>query len=227
LTLDILGFVAMGAVDGLNICSLSLLTLFVSLMYTSNASRQTIVVWGLVYIASVFTSYFLLGLGILLLSVSIPLVPHFLARFSVALLVFIGGVNVISYLRPGSISLNLPMTLGTKAIKYMRTISLPALFVAGLLVGLHNLPCACTGGLYPSFIALISGTGFQVGYLLIYNMAFTLPLLAILSVSSSKAVTLRVRRWHVENSEKMKLGLGLVMLAVAAVILLLIQSGAI
>jgi len=64
-TLDVLGFVFLGAVDGLNICSLSLLTLFVSLMYTAKASRRTIVVWGLVYVVSVFASYFLLGLGML------------------------------------------------------------------------------------------------------------------------------------------------------------------
>ena len=215
----------MGFVDGLNVCSLSLMALLVSLMYNANVGRETILLLGFVYIASVFLSYFLLGLGILIFSISIPTAPHFLARISVAIMLFIGTLNILNYFSPGLVSLNLPATLGKKAINYMKVATIPSLFVAGTLVGVHNFPCACTAGIYLSFISLIANAPLYDVYLALYNFIFVMPLIVILFVCSSKPVTVRLRKYSIENIGKMKLVLGTLMILFGLLIVALIISG--
>lgn len=223
--MDLAGMILMGLVDGLNICSLSLLALLLSLMYNAGAQRRTIVLLGFVYIVSVFASYFLAGLGILAFSVLIPGVSHFFTEVSVAIMLFIGTVNILNYFQPGFMTLSLPMTLGKTAIKYMKILTLPSLFVTGLLVGLHNFPCACTGGIYLSFISLIADSPFHVGYLVLYNFVFVLPLVTILYVCSSKPLTVKYRKWQMQNTERMKLVLGTSMVLVSLLMILFISSG--
>ena len=105
-------------------------------------------------------------------------------------------------------------------MNYFRGTTLASAIIGGSLVGLHNLPCACTGGIYPAFIALISSTDFRLAYLALYNLVFVIPLASILVVCTNKYVTLRIRKWHQDNQQKTRLMLGVAMIAVAAMILI-------
>lgn len=223
--MDLLGFLLLGFVDGLNICSLSLFALLLSLLYSTKAQRGTIVLLGFVYIASVYLSYFFAGLGILVFSLSLPEIPHLFARLSVVMMLFFGAGNILNYFHPGLVVMSLPLTLGKKAVQSMKALTVPSLFLAGLLVGLHNFPCACTGGVYFSFISLVAGSSLGLVYLVLYNMMFVLPLLVILYVCSSKPLILKLRRWQIEHANKMKLVLGITMVSVSLIILFLISSG--
>lgn len=218
-------YLFLALIDGLNVCSLTLLTLFVSLMFTLNVQRRTILLLGTAYIVGVFIAYTSTGLGILLFSLSLPTVPHFLARLGVSAMLIIGLVNVANYFLPFKIPTMIPTSLGSKSIIYMKGATFPSVAFAGVLSGLHNFPCACTGGVYMTFISLISGSPFQIPYLVGYNLIFLLPMLIILSVTSSKAVALRVRRWNQENGEKTRFGIGIAMILVALVLLTAILSG--
>lgn len=222
---DIFGLTLLGFLDGLNVCSLSLLALFMSLMFTMNAERKLIVGLGATYIVGVFTSYLLTGLGILLFSLSIPTVPHLLARLGVSLMIFFGIANVINYFRPNTIKMMFMSRLGERAVGYMKGGSFTTSAVAGLLVGLHNFPCACTGGIYPTFISLVAGTDFQLFYLILYNLLFVAPLVIILAACSNKSVIVRFRKWHHQNAQRTKLILGITMVLVGVVILLTIVLG--
>lgn len=224
--MDVPSLLVLGVLDGFNVCSLSLLTLFLSLLYTANAPRRTIILLGGIYIFSVFASYFLTGLGILLLAVNIPVVPHFLSRVAAAIMIFIGLANILNYLRPGLINLNFAPSVGRRAIAYMQGGGVASTAIAGLLVGVHNFPCACTGGIYPMVITLIADVPLRIPYLLIYNLMFILPLSTILYTCSNKAVTLRVRRWQQANRGKTLFVVGLVMVTAGFMILLAIALGA-
>lgn len=198
-------------------------------MFLYNVKRSTVTALGFAYIAGVYASYFTTGLGIALLAVSLPSVPHFLSRVGAGLMIFFGLANVTDYFRPGTIPTMIPNSLGSRAIGYMRSLSrggsFPGVLFVGTLVGLHNFPCACTGGIYMTFIGLVSGTPLFIEYLLAYNLVFVVPLVTILLICSSKAVTLRVRKWRQESDERVRLSVGVLMVVAGSVILALATSG--
>ncbi len=224
--MDVPSLLLLGVLDGFNVCAISLLTLFMSLLYTANAPRRTILLLGAIYIVSVFSSYFLTGLGILLLSINIPVVPHFLSRIASGIMIFVGLLNILNYTRLGLINLNFAPAVGRRAIAYMQGGGVASTAVAGLLVGVHNFPCACTGGIYMTVISLIADAPLRIPYLIVYNLMFILPLSTILSISSSKAVTLKIRRWQHENRRRTLLIVGILMVVTGFIILLAIALGA-
>jgi cytochrome c-type biogenesis protein len=72
--------------------------------------------------------------------------------------------------------------------------------------GLCTVPCA--GSVYLGVLALLSsqGTFLQgVGYLVLYNLVFILPLLIILGLASSPPVYRRLARWQMHKRAVLKL----------------------
>ncbi len=217
--------IPLGFLDGLNICSLSILALFLSLLFTTNANRGIILLTGSIYILGVFTSYLATGFGLLSFALAIPTVPHFLARVGAGMLIFVGSANMLNYYRPGALSLDLAPWFTSRVLRYVKPAGLPTAGVAGLFAGVHNFPCACTGGIYLSFISLIADSADRLLYLVLYIAAAVTPLLAILLLSSSKTVTLSLRRWQQANSAKFLFTLGIVMLSIGILILVTIATG--
>jgi len=212
-------YVFMGVVDGLNVCSLALMALLISLMYNVNADRNNILLLGIAYILGVFFSYFLIGLGFLVFSLSLP--PHFFTKISVPIMISIGILNVMNYFHPGLAPSIPTKILSERAVKRMRVLTFPSVLAAGMLVGLHNLPCACTGGVYMTFISLIANAPFKMAYLILYDFLFVSPLIGILYTCSSKSLTLRLRRQYAENAGRIKLALGTIMILLSLIILLI------
>jgi len=226
--LDPLPLISLGLIDGLNICSLGLLGLFVSLMYATQTDRKTILGYGAVYIGSVFLSYLMVGVGATLLFITLPTVPHFLARIAAAGMLVIGIANIINYFRPDTIPLKMESAshaISTRAVQFMKVGGVPAVFAAGILIGFHNFPCACTGGVYMTFLSLIADSPLKIPYLLAYNVVFIIPLTAILLVSSSRQAIVQFRKMHAENAAKTTFLLGIVMATVGVLLLLAIGLG--
>ena len=226
--MDPLPLVSLGLIDGLNICSLGLLGLFLSLMYATQTDRRTILGYGAVYVGSVFLSYLMVGVGATLLFISLPAVPHFLARIAVAGMLAIGMANIVNYFRPGTIPLRIESAsraISLRAVRFMKVGGVPAVFAAGILIGFHNFPCACTGGVYMTFLSLIADSPLKMAYLLAYNLVFIIPLTAILLVSSSRQAIVQFRKMHARNAAKTTLLLGFVMAAVGVLLLIAVALG--
>jgi len=226
--LDPLPLISLGLVDGLNICSLGLLGLFLSLMYATQTDRKTILGYGAVYIGSVFLSYLLVGLGVTLLFVTLPMVPHLVARIAAFGMLAIGAANIINYYRPDSIPLKMQSVsnaISSRAVRFFKVGGVPAIFAAGVLIGLHNFPCACTGGIYVTFLSIIASSPLKIPYLLAYNLVFVIPLTVILGVFSSRQAIIRFRRMHAENAAKTTLLLGMVMMVAGATLVAAIRLG--
>jgi len=228
LGLDPLPLVSLGLIDGLNICSLGLLGLFLSLMYATQTDRRTILGYGAVYVGSVFLSYLMVGVGATLFFITLPAVPHFLARIAAAGMLAIGMANIVNYFRPGTIPLRMEsasQAISSRAVRFMKVGGVPAVFAAGILIGFHNFPCACTGGVYMTFLSLIADSPLKMAYLLAYNLVFIIPLTAILLVSSSRQAIVQFRKMHTRNAAKTTLLLGVVMAAVGVLLLIAIGLG--
>ncbi|MFN4218942.1 MAG: cytochrome c biogenesis protein CcdA, partial [Candidatus Bipolaricaulia bacterium] len=105
--------------------------------------------------------------------------------------------------------------------RWMQKATLPAPAVLGFLVGICEFPC--TGGVYVGILGLLSAqtTYFEgLGYLLMYNVMFVLPLVAILLALGNRRTLGQVSRWEAQHKQALKLGQGLVMIALGVAILL-------
>ncbi len=197
-------------------------------MYATQTDRKTILGYGAVYVGSVFLSYLLVGIGATLLFITLPMVPHFLARIAAAGMLAVGVANIINYYRPDTIPLmigSMSRALSTRAVRFMKIGGAPAVFAAGVLIGFHNFPCACTGGVYVTFLSLIAESPLRFAYLVAYNLVFIVPLTGILLVFSSRQAILRFRKMHAQNAARTGLLLGILMVGAGAVLLLAIRLG--
>ncbi|MFQ6616584.1 MAG: cytochrome c biogenesis protein CcdA, partial [Fidelibacterota bacterium] len=147
--------------------------------------------------------------------------PHLMARLGSGLLIALGLVNVKDYFWYGRwFTLSPSGKLHEASTKWLKRATLPATAVGGFLVGLCTFPCS--GGIYVAVLGLLSAkttywAGF--GYLLLYNLMFVVPLIAILAGFSNRRALGRLSRWEVSRKREVKLVTGLVMIALGAVIL--------
>jgi cytochrome c biogenesis protein CcdA len=213
--------IATGLLDSVNPCAFAVILLLIALLFTIRQSRQRVVQLGLVYIGMIFLVYFAIGLGILR-AVRLSDDPHFVARAGSWLLIALGGTNLAELFLPRfPIKLHMPAAVGDKTNEWLKKAMVPATVAVGFLVGLCTFPCS--GGIYVSIITLPNAKttlGWGVGYLALYNVLFVLPLLAILAAAGNRATAKRWAAWEREHSRRIRLGYGLVMIALGTAMLL-------
>ncbi|NOY07696.1 MAG: hypothetical protein GXP33_02510 [Spirochaetes bacterium] len=213
--------VSTGLLDGINPCAFAVLLFFIAFLFTLKRTRTNIARVGMVYITVIYLTYLGIGLGILRALVFAGK-PHLIARLSSWLLIGLGLVNIKDYFWYGRwFSLSPSGRLHEAGTNWLKKATLPATAVGGFLVGLCTFPCS--GGIYVAMLGLLSAkttywTG--LGYLLLYNLMFVVPLIIILLVLSSRRAIGQFSRWEVSRKRGIKLVTGLVMAAMGAVILI-------
>lgn len=209
-----------GLLDGINPCAFAVLLLFVAFLFTLQRGRADLLAFGFTYIGAIYLTYF--GIGIGLLTVFQLGAPHLMAKLGAGLMILLGLVNIKDFFWYGvGPSLAMPKIGGAARDRWMRRATLPATAVVGFLVGICEFPC--TGGIYVGILGLLSTqTSFWNGlaYLAIYNVMFVLPLVALLLVIGNRRVVGQFSRWMATNKRQLRLGQGLVMIAIGAIILL-------
>ena len=212
--------IAAGIKDSVNPCAFSVLILTISFLMGIGRLRSRIVAIGMVYIGGIFLTYLLIGLGILQ-ALHIFNTPHFMGKVAAALLVVLGLINLIGVLFPAfPIKLRIPTLAHERMAKLLERASLPAAFVLGGLVGLCEFPC--TGGPYLMVLGLLHDATTYVkglGYLVLYNLIFVIPLVAILFASSNRTITGAVSKWQQEHRRSGRVVSGIAMVALGALIL--------
>ena len=106
----------------------------------------------------------------------------------------------------------------------LETWSGPSVFVAGLGCGLlvTVLDSLCTGQVYVPVVALVAREGEawrEFALLLVYNLAFIVPLLAVFALAANGATAERMSRWSKRNVVPSKLALAAVFFLLALVTL--------
>ncbi len=208
-----------GLLDGINPCAFAVLLLFVGFLFTLQRGRGDLLAHGFTYIAAVYLTYLAIGLG--LLKVFSLGAPHLVARIGAWLMIALGLVNIKDAFWYGvGPSLTTLSIGGAARDRWMRRATLPATAVVGFLVGVCEFPC--TGGIYVGILGLLAArTTFWpgLGYLLLYNVMFVLPLVALLLVLGNRRVVGQYIRWMGAHRRGLRLVQGLVMIALAAAIL--------
>jgi cytochrome c-type biogenesis protein len=230
-TITLPAVILAGAVDGINPCAFTVLLLFVTaLLATLQAGGQSsvrsvrlrLVGMGSIYIAAIFLTYLALGIG-LLSTLDIFTRGHVPARLG-ALLALLFGLWMLKdvFVPELGWKLQAPPKVGAHARQAAKKATIPALVAAGFLIGLCTVPCS--GAVYLAVLSLLALQPTALlgyGYLLLYNVVFILPLVAILVLASARPTLNQLTRWNLHHKHWVKLTLGssvvimgLIMLAV-------------
>ena len=218
-----------GLLDGFNPCSFAGLLVFASFTVASAAAAchattpaaaaasGRLLAWrGGAYILGVFLTYVLVGLGILG-SIRLLAEQHWAGRIAALLALVIGLWMLRDGLLPDARHrLALPSGVTARLRPALRTASVPAAFAGGMLIGLCTIPC--TGGIYLgvlSLLAIESSATRGALLLLLYNVAFVVPLVGILVLGRHRATQRALARWNERHEGGMRVVLGAVTIALA------------
>ncbi|MDP2664448.1 MAG: cytochrome c biogenesis protein CcdA [bacterium] len=219
----LLPLVAVSAlIDSINPCAFSILILTIAFLFSIGKLRSKILLIGGVYILGIFLVYLFIGLGILQ-TLHFFNTPHFMAKVGAFLLIAFGAVSLMSEFFPAfPIKLRIPHAAHQKMAELVEKGSIPTAFLLGGLVGLCEFPC--TGGPYIMVLGLLHDQATYLkglGYLILYNLIFVLPLALILSIGSNKALLDKVQSWQREKRILMRFGGGIAMIALGFAIFFL------
>ncbi|MDR5694588.1 MAG: cytochrome c biogenesis protein CcdA [Armatimonadota bacterium] len=211
---------AAGLLDGLNPCAFAVILLLLAFLFTIRKPRLEVLKLGGAYISVIFLVYLLIGLGLLRLTV-FSRDAHLLAKLGAGLVILLGLVNLKDSFFP-----NLPVHLSMPAFAHvwvdrlLRRATLPATLLVGALVGLCTFPCA--GGVYVSITTLLAAKATQakaVGYLVLYNLMFVAPLVAIVLFVGNRITAKTWAMWERTHARALRLWYGVAMIALGLVLL--------
>jgi len=190
--------IAAGIADGVNPCAFATIILFMSYLALIGRKGKEIIYVGIAFIAAVFLTYFLVGLGVFrfIQSLSVFSVLSRVLYVLIAALAFVLGVlSLYDFIRarrgrakemflqmPGFLKDRIHKTIRVKARTERFVI---AAFVTGAVVSLLEL--ACTGQVYLPTLCFVVGVAElrknAIFYLVLYNLMFILPLAVIFVVT--------------------------------------------
>jgi cytochrome c-type biogenesis protein len=213
-----LGTVVVAAlVDGINPCAFTILLLLVTALLATVQSGSTdlgelrarILFRGGIFVAGIFVTYLALGVGVMG-TLGLFTRRHWPARIAALFAVLFGLWMMKDYFLPDSKwKLHAPARIGELARTAAKKGSVPALLGTGILIGLCTVPCS--GAVYLAVLSLLSLQESQVmgyGYLVLYNVIFVLPLVAILGASAARPTLRRLTTWNLHHRERVRLLLG-------------------
>jgi cytochrome c-type biogenesis protein len=239
-TLSVPAIIGAGFLDGFNPCAFGVLILFATFALglasrqsvglggsdggpSIRAASRTVLGLGAFFVMGVLVTYFLLGLGLL---TAVATFTHFggnhlPSRIAALIAIGLGLWMLRDVLLPDvSWKLEAPHALHGRMRDWARTSSRLALFGGGVLIGLCTVPCS--GAVYLGVVALLStnGTvGAGLGGLVLYNLAYITPLVALLVLASRPGLIRVINRWHLQHADGTKTVLAVVVLAMGFAIL--------
>lgn len=214
--------VSTALVDSLNPCAFSVLFLTLAFIFSLGGTRLRAWKVGGVYIFGIFLVYTLIGIGLLQV-MQIFDVPRFVSKIGAVIIIIAGALSLIGLAWPKfPIRLKIPEASHGSIAKLIHEASLPAAFLLGLLVGMSEFPC--TGGPYLTAIGLLHDQATfwsGLGFLILYNLIFILPLLIILLAVTNKLVLDKLETWKKTNLTNLKIVTSLLMILIGALILII------
>ncbi|OHD23253.1 MAG: hypothetical protein A2Y38_24255 [Spirochaetes bacterium GWB1_59_5] len=186
-----------GLVDGINPCAFTTLLFFMSYLALRGGSKKRVAAAGLSFAAGVFLSYLLIGFGLFnafrlggrlrSLRLALRVVVSVITAAFCALTV--RDIVMLRQGRQADLTLQLPDKLRLRIHASIRSglgsrAFIAGVFGTGILVSVLEL--ACTGQVYfpaISFMVQSYASVLGIGSLLLYNLAFITPLLAVLALA--------------------------------------------
>lgn len=207
-------------VDSINPCAISVLLLTLGFLVSLNSSKRKILSVAGLYIFGIFITYILIGLGVLSV-LSFFGIPKVISKFGALLLILTGLINLAEVYIPNfPVKLAIPKFIKPQIAELMYKSTYFSALLMGIVVGLFEFPC--TGGPYLMILSLLHDTStVNIGalYLIYYNLIFVSPLVLVLLMGASPAVTDRVQQWRKRNSKTAAVYTALATLVLGGIIL--------
>lgn len=205
------------AVDGINPCAFTVLLLLVTAVIATyrveavsvKEMRSRLLGRGGVFVVAVFLTYLAVGVGAMS-TLGMFTRRHWPARGAALIAVLMGLWMIKDALIPDSRwRLRAPARSAELARAAARKGTLPALFAGGVLIGLCTVPCS--GAVYLGVLSLLALQPDRLlgyGYLVLYNVVFVLPLLAILAAAAARPTLRAIAGWNRDHAPQVRLLLG-------------------
>jgi len=218
--------IAAALADSINPCVFGVLIFLLAYMTKVFKNTARMLFAGLIYITAVYVTYFLIGLGIFTLAYTAGFAKPFY-WFAASVAIVAGIFEVKDYFWYGK-GFSLQMIPGaaerikkySDAMERMETVH-PALSLAvaaflGIFVVFVELPC--TGAPYLAILGMLSKGLYTeaIPLLLLYNLIFILPLFVIVGLVYFGHSSKTLEKWRKENRGLMRLGIGMILLALGA-----------
>ncbi len=203
---------AAAVVDAVNPCSFNVFVILLSLVFY-DAGRKAALKVGVAFSSGLFTSYFLLGLGLYSVLPRIAGIKYLVSGVAIVL----GGLRILDAL--GMKVKYLPDALAGKVSSQIESVSNPWNgYWAGLATGILLLPCSSA----PYFIVLnlLSERVFMitgVALIALYNLIIVAPfVITTVVVHGLMRTTMDIKLWSMENRRwvNILIGVTLVLLGV-------------
>ncbi len=238
--LSVPAIIGAGILDGFNPCAFGVLILFATFALglaaqqsfatagqagatDAGAASRSVLRLGSFFVIGVLVTYFLIGLGLLTAVASLTNFggSHLPSRIAALIAIGLGLWMVRDILLPSAgWKLEAPHSLHSRMRGWARTSSPAALLGGGVLIGLCTVPCS--GAVYLGVVALLGAGGTVaagLGGLLLYNLAYLTPLVALLLLASRPGLIRVVNKWHLKHASGTKAVLAAVVLALGFAIL--------
>jgi cytochrome c biogenesis protein CcdA len=225
-----------GLIDGINPCVFSTLVFFMSLLSVSRIKGKKLIVIGTVYCISCFLTYLLLGFGALQILRSLIAFDWIRVGLNVLTVVLLGICALVSFYDawafsrsedPNSVKLKLPDSI-KKRINLVLKKGLKSHYLIGgaFFIGFFVtiLESLCTGQVYVPVLVLLAKENLfskWFFYLLIYNFAFIIPLIAVFAFTYMGISFSQLLKFSKKNVIYSKVMLGLLFIALTVLIILL------
>jgi len=222
--------VGAGLLDGLNPCAFATIVFFISYMALLDRKGRQILAVGGAFALGVFLTYLLVGLGLRKALEELPFLTMLgrwvygvTAVFCLILAVF----TLLDYRKarrgePQDMTLRIPLRLRRRINRVIREGAqarafVPVAFATGFVVSIIEL--ACTGQVYLPTIIFVMGVPEMQGraflYLLVYNLAFILPLVVVFLLAYFGTTSEQLGMFINRRTATIKLGTTLLFLVLA------------
>ncbi|NJE30950.1 cytochrome c biogenesis protein CcdA [Thermococcus sp. 18S1] len=203
-------FFALAMSDSINPCTFVIYTMLLIALSVREISKKRLYFIGAAFIAAVYISYYLLGVGLLYFAGYLPLWVA-----GVAAIIF-GAYTIATGLMEKS-------RVGDKSKIRKKIFSSDATaigaFTLGVIVSTTLLPCSA--GSYLVYAIIISKAGQALAFLLLalYNLVFVLPLVVILLAMGSVTESKRFSQAMVRHSRELSVIAGILLIAIGVWVL--------
>ncbi|MBU0907760.1 MAG: GAP family protein [Nanoarchaeota archaeon] len=206
--------ISLALVDAVNPCALAVMAIMLTaLLFKNPKNRSRVLIGGLMFTLAVFILYFLYG------AILVQFFSHLIPETSLYSLYIFKGFGILAILlgllnlkdflnyKPGGVGTEMPIFMRPKVKALINKATSPAgAFIVGLFVTIFLLPC--TIGPYIIASGNLSQLSFYqtIPLLLLYNLIFILPMIAITLVIYLGLTTVEnVSGWKEKNTRYLHL----------------------
>ncbi len=223
-----------GLIDGVNPCAFTTIIFLISYLSLVGAKRRQMVYTGGVFTLAVFLTYFAIGLVFFNFAKLILREQTIAKLVNIILLIVVValcGFSLLDFFRclrgkVTEITLQLPQFLKERIREKIRNFARNKLaigsasFVLGVVIA--GMELTCTGQVYIPIVTMISEPRYRIAaisYLLVYNIAFILPLLVVFLLAILGVTSEHLAKFFRKHMAMVKLALALLFAAMAIMII--------